>query len=262
MQNIGEKLEEARKRHGISIREAAEATKIRGDFIVAFENNSMDIPLPEVYIRGFLTSYARFLKLDPDKIITDYDAMQLGRGKVVKKDTHDFLGRMDLPESEVPSESSDLPEAETAPPEHPFQSDKALYIKVGLIFGGTFLLVFLIVILVNLVVSRKGPELNPELGEFSSHPGSSGTGSSPSSASPLGEEEIILIALDDVNVVVRQKIDNKQIFNGMLAKGDSVPVRKMGPVRISFLEGDNLIVEKAGQKFEMGKSGPGTRSLE
>ena len=33
MQSIGERLEEARKRKGISLREAAEATKIRSDFL-------------------------------------------------------------------------------------------------------------------------------------------------------------------------------------------------------------------------------------
>ena len=76
---IGERLEEARKRKGLSIREAAEATKIRGDFLLEMEDNSFDIPLPQIYIRGFLKNYARFLKLDPNKILTDYDAQMLGR---------------------------------------------------------------------------------------------------------------------------------------------------------------------------------------
>jgi cytoskeleton protein RodZ len=54
MQTIGERLEEARKRKGISIREAAEATKIRGDYLHKYENNQFDIKLPEIYVRGFL----------------------------------------------------------------------------------------------------------------------------------------------------------------------------------------------------------------
>ncbi|MDP5080533.1 MAG: helix-turn-helix domain-containing protein, partial [Opitutales bacterium] len=47
MQSIGERLEEARKRKGISLREAAEATKIRGDFLGYFEQNKFDFELPE-----------------------------------------------------------------------------------------------------------------------------------------------------------------------------------------------------------------------
>ena len=43
MQTIGERLEEARKRKGISIREAAENTKIRGDYLQKFEANTFDI---------------------------------------------------------------------------------------------------------------------------------------------------------------------------------------------------------------------------
>jgi len=58
MQTIGERLEEARKRKGISIREAAEATKIRSDYLHKFESNQFDLNLAEIYTRGFLRSYA------------------------------------------------------------------------------------------------------------------------------------------------------------------------------------------------------------
>ena len=43
MQTIGERLEEARKKKGLSLREAAEATKIRGDYLQKFEGNQFDI---------------------------------------------------------------------------------------------------------------------------------------------------------------------------------------------------------------------------
>ena len=66
MQSIGERLEEARKKKGISIREAAEATKIRGDYLQQFENNRFDINLTEIYVRGFLRAYALYLKLPAD----------------------------------------------------------------------------------------------------------------------------------------------------------------------------------------------------
>ena len=68
MQTIGERLEEARKRKGISIREAAEATKIRGDYLHKFESNQFDIKLPDIYIRGFLRIYSNFLKLPGEKM--------------------------------------------------------------------------------------------------------------------------------------------------------------------------------------------------
>ena len=48
MQSIGERFEEARKRKGISLREASEATKIRSDFLGNIEQNKFSFDLPEI----------------------------------------------------------------------------------------------------------------------------------------------------------------------------------------------------------------------
>jgi hypothetical protein len=103
---IGERLEEARKRKNVSIRESAEATKIRGDYLMAMEDNSFDIPLPQIYIRGFLKNYARFLKLDPNKILTDYDAFLLGRSAPApapagaRGSNRESLGHIEIPDEQ------------------------------------------------------------------------------------------------------------------------------------------------------------------
>jgi cytoskeleton protein RodZ len=95
MQTIGERLEEARKKKGISIREAAEATKIRGDYLQKFESNHFDIGLTEIYTRGFLRTYANFLKVPADRIMSDYAA--LGRGDVrPRAPNREIYGRMDI----------------------------------------------------------------------------------------------------------------------------------------------------------------------
>lgn len=95
---IGERLEEARKRKGVTIREAAEATKIRGDFLASMEENQFDLGLPTIYVRGFLKNYARFLKLDPDRILTDFDAQQLGKSTAAAttRQQRESLGHVDF----------------------------------------------------------------------------------------------------------------------------------------------------------------------
>lgn len=95
MQSIGERLEEARKRKGISLREASEATKIRSDFLGYIEQSKFDFDLPEIYKRGFIGNYARYLKLDPEKILTDYNAEQLGSTRS-KKAGAEWFGKMEL----------------------------------------------------------------------------------------------------------------------------------------------------------------------
>jgi cytoskeleton protein RodZ len=97
MQSIGERLEEARKRKGISIREAAEATKIRGDYLHKFESNQFDIKLPEIYVRGFLRTYANYLKIPSEKIVADYNGLGLAEsGKSGRAINREVYGRMDL----------------------------------------------------------------------------------------------------------------------------------------------------------------------
>src|SRR5207237_966490 len=95
MQTIGERLEEARKKKGISIREAAEATKIRGDYLQKFESNQFDIGLTEIYTRGFLRSYSNFLKVPADRVLNDYAA--LGHGDIrPRQPSREIYGRMDI----------------------------------------------------------------------------------------------------------------------------------------------------------------------
>jgi cytoskeletal protein RodZ len=77
---IGQKLEDARNRKGISIREASESTKIRGDFLTSFEAGNFEINLPEVYLRGFIRVYARFLGIDPESAVADLN-LEIGSGK-------------------------------------------------------------------------------------------------------------------------------------------------------------------------------------
>ena len=78
MQTIGERLEEARKKKGLSLREAAEAIKIRGEYLQQLESNKFDLGLSELYVRGFLRAYARHLDLPADKILSDFTALSRG----------------------------------------------------------------------------------------------------------------------------------------------------------------------------------------
>ena len=77
MINIGQELKDARSRLGFSIKEAAEATKVRAEYLAKLEDNSFDIPLDTVYVRGFLRLYSKYLKLDPDRITDAYNRMQM-----------------------------------------------------------------------------------------------------------------------------------------------------------------------------------------
>ncbi len=70
---------QARTEKGVSVREAADATRLRADVIENMESGAFDYKLPEIYKRGFLRIYAAYLRLNVDEILAEY-AAELSRG--------------------------------------------------------------------------------------------------------------------------------------------------------------------------------------
>lgn len=227
MQTIGERLEEARKRKGVSIREVAEATKIRGDYLHKFENNQFDLSLPEIYVRGFLRSYATFLKLPGDKIVNDYKGLGLGEAKGRGLNRESF-GRMDLSVSSAkgaarevlpstPPGTEAAPEASTAennpatfrPRASGPQIDQTLVIKGVLALAGIGVLILLIVLLVKLFSSDP------------TKPNAAANGAASAVAPRPGEAVVTVFAMDNAFLTVRQLNDNLVLFSGAMSRGDS-----------------------------------------
>ena len=70
---IGRALRAARRKRGKSLEEAGRETRIRVDYLHALEREWFDVLGSEVYVRGFLRSYARYLGLKHDKVIATYE---------------------------------------------------------------------------------------------------------------------------------------------------------------------------------------------
>jgi len=75
---IGEALRAARERQGRSLDEASRATRVRVEYLSALEEEDFDRIGGDVYAKGFLTSYARFLGLDPAPLLDLYRAQVRG----------------------------------------------------------------------------------------------------------------------------------------------------------------------------------------
>lgn len=74
MASLGDTLRHRRAELGRSIADAEEATKIRARLIQALEEGDYaQLPNP-AYVRGYITSYANWLELDPAPLLTMYRA--------------------------------------------------------------------------------------------------------------------------------------------------------------------------------------------
>jgi hypothetical protein len=294
---IGERLEEGRKRKGVSIREAAEATKIRGDYLLAMEDNSFEIPLPQIYVRGFLKNYARYLKLDPNKILTDYDAHLLGKSSrppgMVSRSGRESLGSVEIPGEDEAGEDqvviTEAPEDDGPDPELTFNLDnknetrptpppptldregtrhdqeslnenKTLYIKIGIVFAAIIVVSIILVVMIQLLTRDKStPAINPEL---ASPPAEIVVEEPAAITTSAGPDTILITASDNLTVIVEQTVDRKRLFSGSLNTGESLSLEKEGPVSIRFTNGAALTIEKDGQILRFPKTGVGRTVVE
>lgn len=252
MQNIGERLEEARKRKGISIREAAEATKVRGDYLHKFESSQFDINLPDIYVRGFLRAYANYLGLTGDKIVNDYNS--LGHSNPEPKGLNrEIYGRMDLTvasSKDAALEPENAPSGEEADDDNPatFKPspgalpyiDRALIIKGGAVLAAVVALALIIWLGVSSWGGSTDVEADPEIEVATQTP---------------TEPQIIIHALDSVRIKVVDESTGEELFQDSITRGDS----RSFPITTSLLLTadpiENVEIEKDGTRFPTNSTG-------
>lgn len=279
---LGERLEEARKRKGISLREAAEATKVRSDFLAALESNAFEqIELPQIYVRGFLKIYAKFLRLDAEKMATDYDALQRsgrgGRREMGQPARPEPLGRLEVaerapvrrPAAAESEESADAaaaaeprPRRERSTEDAPPALDAVMKVRIALAIAATVLVLGLLWGLIKLVTRDRDPGIADQVGT----PAARGQAESgPRAGAPVVDtKRAELIALDAVTVVVDQvneQGETRRLYAGTLARGERFPVEFRGSLRLQFSEGRFLQVEQGGQILSIQQAGPGRTTL-
>jgi hypothetical protein len=70
----GHFLREIRKERGIELVDISNRAKISISYLRAIEQEKFDELPPPVYIRGFVTEYAKYLKIDPNRAVSDFMA--------------------------------------------------------------------------------------------------------------------------------------------------------------------------------------------
>jgi transcriptional regulator with XRE-family HTH domain len=278
MQSIGERLEEARKRKGVSIREAAEATKIRGDYLQKLETNKFDLGLTPLYVRGFLRNYAHWLKLPADKMVGEFDALGLDSPRTARPINREVYGRMDL---SAAGKAGDEPRGETAAaPEvrpspalsarsrkpTPFSarataepsSNRAAIIQ----FGGLVLGVVLIMALAVWGVMRligPGKAAAPVADvTASAHAVPATDISTPPPPAPVSQAAIVALAAVTVQVWAENPdgtYGKVLLPETALQQGESRSVPRNGPLYILASAGEKLRIDVEGKPFFPGEKG-------
>lgn len=67
-ESVGAQLKQARLARALNVKHVTQVTKIQPWVLEALENDTLHTTMSPVYLKGFLTSYAKFLGLDPSPL--------------------------------------------------------------------------------------------------------------------------------------------------------------------------------------------------
>jgi len=235
MGQLGDTLRERRTALGISLEQAAESTRIRGRLLMALEEgNYTQLPNPG-YVRGFVSSYAKYLELDPVPLLAMYRA-ETGAGRY-----HDI---------NLVDDSTVARRGE----------QHAVPWKAALTIVGVIVVAFL-VIWVGVKLGSKPSTLTPiPAGTATSTPagGQSAVPESPALSAPSHVKvSVAANSASDVNIT----LDGKPFYKGSLAGGQTKEFDLTNSAVLVIARPSSVTVVQDGTKIVLPSKAPATITL-
>ncbi len=244
MKNIGAKLKAAREAMQLSLRDVADATRLRILVLEKMEDGSFDYKLQDIYKRGFLRIYAAFLKLDVDAIMREYNTAV---ARLSSEDGRRKLVVAQPEEEEVPQETNfgEMPQAQEA------ELDMtAKYVKLG----GAFVLAILAIIVVVMVASSLTKSTVSAEDAMNAVVAIEKSSEAPLNEVPVASNVLVISADGDTYLTVAKSANRaSSLFTGTLKAGDkkefkldeALFVRVTDASKVKMSRGDKVIYDKS-----------------
>lgn len=146
MKNIGLKLKEKREENGLSIEEVAEDLKMRPSQITSIEEGNKDDFKDIFYLKYFIRDYAKYLGLDSEKIIDEFNEYLFDETSKIP---------IDIIEKAKKEKKEDTKELSS-----PYTKKEKNKIKIPKIIIGLFILIILIIVGYIIVSNYKGNDFS------------------------------------------------------------------------------------------------------
>ncbi len=207
MGTLGSYLRAAREARGLDLRDAAQQTRISIIYLKAIEEEDFSKLPGEVFVKGFLKNYARFLHLPEDDVMKRYG--ELGKPKPVSVAATD----QHAPKTERPIPVS----VDTHSPEPERKQPGRLGVEPFLWAGAIIIGLVLFILTALPVKDHTREQAGTETSKVTA------TGTVQTALTPTGKPEKLyldIIALEDVWVLVRTDVSPQK--KAALKKGESV----------------------------------------
>jgi transcriptional regulator with XRE-family HTH domain len=204
MGTLGSYFRSAREARGLDLRDAAQQTRISINYLKAIEEEDFSKLPGEVFVKGFLKNYARFLRLPEDEVVKRY-------GEFMKPQ------QAAAPSAAPKTDSQKQVTAEIRTVDAGSKLPKGLSVEPFL-WGGVILIGIVLFILVALPSSPPVPERDRLTSSQVTPTDSLHTGTTGSA----NKEKLYLeiIALEDVWVLVRTDVSPQK--KAVLKKGENI----------------------------------------
>ena len=146
MKNIGLKLKEKREENGLSIEEVAEDWKMRPSQITSIEEGKKDDFKDIFYLKYFIRDYAKYLGLDSEKIIDEFNEYLFDETSKIP---------IDIIEQAKKEKKEDTEELSS-----PYTKKEKNKIKIPKIIIGLFILIILIIVGYIIASNYKGNDFS------------------------------------------------------------------------------------------------------
>lgn len=207
MGTLGSYLRNAREARGLDLRDAAQQTRIGVNYLKAIEDEDFSKLPGEVFVKGFLKNYARFLRLPEEEVVKRY------RERKVPQQGAAPTAASAAPKTESPEQGP----AETRAADAGSKRTVGLSLEPFL-WGGGILIGIVLFILVALPTSRTVHERDRQVTSQLTatdgfHTGITGT-------AKIEKLYLAIIAQEDVWVLVRTDASPQK--KAVLKKGESI----------------------------------------
>jgi cytoskeleton protein RodZ len=97
-ESFGSSLRRERELRFIELKEISQATMINLRFLEAIENDDFDSLPHSTFVRGFLRAYAKYVGLNPDEVVTNYEHyLQSAEGEEVQEQSEGGIQSINYP---------------------------------------------------------------------------------------------------------------------------------------------------------------------
>lgn len=152
MQKIGEILKSAREKKGLSLHEVGMNLKISPKVLKAIEDNDQNNLPAKTFLRGFIRSYAQYLRLDVDQILKQFQ-LEVGSTRPdegLRRETTAPVTDEPQPVASVEEAPPPSPKS-TKPEKKPFKTSDEINIRKAYKFLGSMVLVLVIIFVAKMV---------------------------------------------------------------------------------------------------------------